>query len=115
MRKKSAKPAVLRRSSATILTACLSSAAAIARVTCAGIFVNFFVFVFAGAFVFAFVVFASVFAMQPACRGILRHVRSAPSWRHRRVKSVMLNMLLHVRRHQPVDRFAAAETLPDRS
>src|SRR5580765_4537281 len=102
--KKSVKPAVLRKSSTTTLTACLSSAAAIARSTCAGSFVDFFFLV----------VFGSLFVMQPACRPSLRHARSAPIRCHRRVKSVVFNMLLHRRRHQPGDRFAVRQTLPDR-
>ena len=103
--KKSVKPADGRRSSTTSLTACLLSAAASARSICAGSRVVFFFLA----------VFVSLFAMQPACRRNPRLVRSPPPRHGRRVKSVMFNMLLHVRRHQPRDRLARGQPLADRS
>src|SRR5437016_1831647 len=106
MKKKSVKPAVFRRSRTTSFWACLPSAAAIARSTCAGSFVIFF---------FLVAVFASLFVMQPACRRNPRRVRSPPSRDHRRVKSVVLNVLLHVRRHQAGDVLAGREPVADRS
>src|SRR3954469_4029572 len=104
MRKKSVKPALLRRSSTTRFNACLLPAASIARSICAGSFGDFFL-----------AVLASLFVMQPACRGNRRCVQSAPTRRHRHVKSVVFNVLLHVRRYETGDRLIVVALLADRS
>ena len=57
----------------------------------------------------------SALAMQPACRRVRRFVARTPSRNHRRVKSMLLNMLLHAQVDQPGDRLAIGAPLPDRS
>src|ERR671939_512029 len=101
MRKKSVKPAALRKSSTTTSVAFLSPAARTALSTCFGRRWDLRRF--------------SVFAMQPACRGVVRSVGAPPPRRCRRVKSVLLNVLLHRRRHQAGDRLAVGNPPPDRS
>src|SRR3954464_4431482 len=101
IRKWSVNPAALRRSSTTRSFAFLSSAAATAAPISFGSRVG--------------LRRDSALAMQPACLGIRRRVVRAPAREHRRVKSVLFNMLAHAKVDHPGDRMAGDAALADGS